>query len=211
MVASREVRRAATCLLAATCAAQVVEIRGPVESEARERLSRIGVTFESLENDALIELGSDFVRYAHQRIEVTGNFSVDDTSKHDETLLDDQVKPSYLQYGLARRATVLPTFDDAVEISDSFVSLSYGVGAGKFYYFRQMLRDLGDSLYETAVAQTFRGRQTMASFKDKEINEILAHSWGTQIVYNAILAGDILPPRRLIVVGVPDKNIDKWQ
>ncbi|MFA6093677.1 MAG: hypothetical protein WCU88_08985 [Elusimicrobiota bacterium] len=43
------------------------------------------------------------------------------------------------------------------------------------------------------------------------IKELVAHSWGSEIAYTAILNGDIYPPQRLIIVGPPDANMEKWK
>ena len=57
---------------------------------------------------------------------------------------------------------------------------------------------------------TDRSKQTFAAYKDKDINELVAHSWGSEAVYAAILNGELRPPKKLIVVGVPDDNLEKW-
>jgi hypothetical protein len=72
--------------------------------------------------------------------------------------------------------------------------------------------DCKDATNETlAGALTTRGHDVIRELKDKKIEEIYAHSWGSELIYNGILTGDIEPPKKLVVVGVPDRDYKKWE
>ena len=54
-------------------------------------------------------------------------------------------------------------------------------------------------------------KQLFAVLKGASVDEIVAHSAGSEAVYAAILNGVIYPPKRLIIIGVPDENREKWR
>jgi len=72
------------------------------------------------------------------------------------------------------------------------------------------IKDLRALHKETYNELTAAAIAAVEQLKDKDVNEIVAHSWGSEIVYNAILAGEIRPPRRLLVAGMPDRDREKW-
>lgn len=134
------------------------------------------------------------------RVEVTGFMSKDNTDRTDPSLADRQIKPSF----------------SASEYA--------GPGAGAWKLLKRPFDPgkvgenvLDASLDYNEVKAAMRGEVTkkakekLAAYKGKEINEIIAHSWGSELVYAAILSGDLLPPKKLIVVGVPDDDRSKWE
>lgn len=137
--------------------------------------------------------------FDHARVEVTGFMSNDDTNKQDPAFADRQIKPSF-----------------------SLKEYS-GLGAGLFKYLRrhvapgtaETILDASLDFSEVKAAMrgevTARAKEKLADYKGKEINEIVAHSWGSELVYAAILKGELLPPKKLIVVGVPDDDREKWR
>src|ERR1017187_3278518 len=64
--------------------------------------------------------------------------------------------------------------------------------------------DLITAIRERNGVLSDRGKEVLQPLVGKEVNQIVCHSWGTQIVYNAILSGYIKPPKLLIVLGAPD-------
>jgi hypothetical protein len=56
-----------------------------------------------------------------------------------------------------------------------------------------------------------RGKEALQPLVGKQINELVAHSWGTEMVYNAIFEGFIMPPARIVVLGAPDNDYAKWE
>jgi hypothetical protein len=58
---------------------------------------------------------------------------------------------------------------------------------------------------------TEHDQEKLKALEGKSINEIYAHSWGTQAIYNAILAGVVSPPKKLVVSGVPEVDLEKWK
>jgi hypothetical protein len=77
---------------------------------------------------------------------------------------------------------------------------------------QDLTRDGRNALQEMrSPVLTERGKEVVAELKGKKIDEIYAHSWGSEVVYNAILNGDLLPPKRLVVIGVPERDLEKWR
>lgn len=134
-------------------------------------------------HEAAIRLRDKGEHFDRARVEVTGMLSNDDTYRFNTEDFDDQIKPSHSN------------------------------DQGRSVWSR--LRTYGDDKKEMAHAMrgemSKRAKTTVAPFKNLEINEIVAHSWGTELVYAAILNGDLRPPKKLIVAGVPDDDRAKWE
>ena len=137
------------------------------------------------------------------RIEVAGVRSSDDTNLFNQTDFDGQIKPSLSvkDNGLTSPITG--------PVNDFLKKLFPQVGVG------EDVRDTKlDSEEFKKAAQgevTDQARKVLKPYKDKEINELVAHSWGCELVYAAILNGELRPPKKLIVVGVPDDDHAKWE
>lgn len=153
--------------------------------------------------------------YDIQRVEITGMMSDDDTERSYPGLFSPgaQVKPSY--------KTVFPEVNKKPNIPrsmDSIVKWWFDSvtmpGAIVSYASGQTMVFSMDGM--GAGYATMRGRlsereqEVLQPLKGKEIGEIVAHSWGTELLYNAILEGAIRPPKSIIIIGSPDRNIEKW-
>lgn len=165
-------------------------IEGDASFVARARLTARGVTPESKEEDAKLNLGKTQVIYKHQRVEIKGVWVKDNTNDSLRDLFDKQIEPSHI--GDTDDAIVLPM--------PSWIKSPLN-----------HLKDLGALHQDTYNQLSKAATRAVEELEGQEINEIVAHSWGTEIVYNAILAGKILPPRRLIVAGMPDRDLAKWK
>lgn len=134
------------------------------------------------------------------RVEVTGFMSKDNTDKELPGLADRQIKPSISAHEYSGLA------------ADAWKWLKWNVDPDSIV---EKALEIGVDYKEVKAAMrgevTKRAKVDLAPYKGKEINEIVAHSWGTELVYAAILNGDILPPKKLIVVGVPDDDHAKWE
>lgn len=174
-------------LFAAPCAWSQSSANGDIESRARATLDR-KPAMEKRRDQAAANVSKTQVLYAYQRVEISGIFSKDDTDELFPGMFDLQIKPSHV--GEIDSAASAPPW---------------------LQNYRNHKKDLKE-LHQDAYNQiTESAIQAVARLKGKEVNEIVAHSWGTEIVYNAILEGKILPPRRLIVAGMPDNDLAKWK
>lgn len=126
-----------------------------------------------------------------QRVEFLGMLATDDTEINFPGMFDKKVKLSYLNEIFPK-----PGFGSAAK---------YAIAQ-----FLGGLRDLKEAASDTRGEPTKRGRDAVASLHGLRINELFAHSWGTEAVYLGILRGDIIPPRKLFIVGVPEANEQKW-
>lgn len=134
-------------------------------------------------HEATVHLKKEGRHFDRARIEVAGMLANDDTYQFNHSDFDDQIKPSY-------RA------DSKRSILDRIKTYA---------------RDMEEMKHAMRGEMTKRAVDTVSRFKDMEVNEIIAHSWGTELVYAAILNGDIRPPKKLIVTGVPDDDHAKWE
>lgn len=158
---------------------------------ARAALAQKGVTEDSLRDKALENLSKTRVIYDYQRVEIKGIFSRNtpdnDTDGTFGPLFDLQIAPTHMK---DPKAGIIPDW------------IRNAPGAVKDL--RDLHKDTYQEFTDAAVA-------AVEQLSGKEVNEIVAHSWGSEIVYNAILAGKIAPPRRLIVAGMPDRDREKWR
>ena len=213
------------CTLSAQNAdAQGIPVNRPVpdyaemlmaSDDARKRLASRGDTIVAIKKrvtDAALEAGT---AYDYQRVEVTGMWSDDDTNKFREGLFDLQIKPSMLN----ERELLTPTKRLAMRLKSHLLLLPYIATnpLGRFFIDNALPNidaQAEDALLATQDISgklTERAQDVVAALKGKRVNEVVAHSWGTQIIYNAILEGKISAPRRLILIGAPDVNDLKWQ
>lgn len=165
-------------------------IEGDASFVARTRLAAKGVTPESLTAKATRNLQGGQVIYKHQRVEIKGVWVKDNTNDSLRDLFDKQIEPSHI--GDTDDSIVLPM--------PSWIKAPLN-----------HLKDLGELRQDAYNQLSKAATRAVEELANQEINEIVAHSWGTEIVYNAILAGKILPPRRLIVAGMPDRDLAKWR
>lgn len=161
---------------------------GDAVFRARQRLAEHGITRDDFEERARKNLSQTEILYDYQRVEIKGILAKDDTNKAIKDLFDMQIEPSHLGENkdrvIAPPAWMREAFNGAKD-------------------FKDLRADAFGAFSKTAI-------RAVAQLKDQEVNEIVAHSWGTEIVYNAILARDIKAPRRLIVCGMPDRDMAKW-
>lgn len=165
-------------------------IDGDASFVARANLAAKQITPESAVKDAENILRKTRVIYKYQRVEIKGIWSKSDTNDAYRDLFDKQIEPSHIGDSDNSRVIQLPDWMRRIR--------DYG-------------KDLSE-LHQDAYQQlSGSAEKTVKELAGQEVNEIVAHSWGTEIVYNAILAGKILPPRRLIVAGMPDRDLEKWK
>lgn len=176
-----------TGLLSQTAKAQ----QGAYEAQARAELERAGRGPLDYERMAEDNLSRDRVLYKYQRVEIKGiwspNMPDNDTNKVFGLLFDLQIAPTQSQ---RVREQVLPQW------------IRGPLGR---------LKDLGSLSVETRNNLSSAAEDAVQKLANQDVNEIVAHSWGTEIVYNAVLSGLIRPPRRLVVCGMPDGSFKKWQ
>lgn len=141
-------------------------------------------------DEAIDVLGKKGIEIADfHRVEFPGIFAGgDDTSDKFPDLFDGRAPSS--QVGLPTSETVLPQWAQSLEHPIEDLS--------------GLIDDSGGKISKYAEA-------AIAQYKKKEIAEIVAHSWGAEVVYNAIFLGKIRPPKRLILAGVTETNWAKWK
>ncbi|MBI2384556.1 MAG: hypothetical protein HYV14_00945 [Elusimicrobia bacterium] len=145
--------------------------------------------------EALRNLDKKGENFTLMRVEVTGVMSNDDTGAYDKNLFETQIKPSF---------SALENMTALERARYKFQRLIDPAHTGEL---------VGDAVEYANAARgvtTENARKKLAAYQDAEINELVAHSWGCELVYAAILNGDIRPPKKLIVVGVPDNDRKKW-
>lgn len=164
-------------------------IDGDASFIARQRLAAKGLDRASFEAKAEGRLSETQVLFKFQRVEIKGIFAKGDTNDALKNLFDKQIEASHLG-----------------EKGNTVIAVPAKARAGWNH-----LKDLYDLHDETYGEYTEAAQRAVEELKGKEVNEIVAHSWGSEIVYNAILKGDVNPPRRLIVCGMPDRDLEKWR
>jgi len=157
--------------------------------DAQARANVAGRVTEEFRRDvAKKELKKTRDIYDLQRVEVKGilspNAADNDTNAVLGPMFDLQVAPTHL-----KKTGALPVWMQPSKALLDVVSLN---------------RDAFGQLSAAAEA-------AVEQIGQQEVNELVAHSWGTEIVYNAILAGLIRPPKKLIVAGMPDGDLEKWK
>lgn len=147
------------------------------------------------EQDALRNQTKKGENFTYVRVEITGVMSNDDTGEYDPALIEKQIKPSF----------------SAVENMSFLERATYNFRR-KFdpLHTAELIGDVAEYTNAASGETTENARKKLAPFREAEINELVAHSWGCELVYAAILNGDIRPPKKLIVMGVPDNDHKKW-
>ncbi len=168
--------------------AYYTEIDREYENRARRELAEQGLGEEQLRDLAirhLKEQGTPIYRF--QRIFVSGVLSAS----------DDETEAAYGRYWDQRIA--LSFFDDEPGGTSLWQHVLNGVS--DFAAWRQ----------DRSGEASERSHQELKNLSGASINELYAHSWGTEAVYAAILDGTILPPNKLVLMGVPTRNLAKWE
>jgi hypothetical protein len=125
--------------------------------------------------------------YKFRRVEVTGISSADDTEEVNPNVFNKQIKFSHFN-----------------EVTAGSWWDRFWQGARKF------AKDLGETKENLNVTATPHTKQMFEVIRGAKVEEIVAHSAGAEAIYIAILDGLVPPPRRLIVIGVPDEDKTKW-
>ena len=137
--------------------------------------------------NASIQTLKDAGSLPYRRVEVNGVSTTDDTSAKLPGMFDKQIKMSY---------------ENAPEPSRKIAQW----GA---YLFRYAL-DVISAVQDMDGQPTEHAQKVLSAIAGRQVDEIIAHSWGTEAVYAAILSGYILPPKKLILVGIPEENRAQW-
>ncbi len=187
------------------------EIEDPELRQVTARLLR--EKGRNYKKEAIKILRADGEYFDHGRVEVTGFMSSDNTDESNPSIADKQIKPSFSVEGSAPR---LENAKKWLQWGIAFPGIAGGSAssiAGGIP--PAVVADISLDYLEVTAAMrgetTARAKAKLASYKNKEIEELAAHSWGTELVYAAILNGEIRPPKKLIVTGVPDDDRWKWE
>ncbi|PIR17847.1 MAG: hypothetical protein COV48_08230, partial [Elusimicrobia bacterium CG11_big_fil_rev_8_21_14_0_20_64_6] len=170
-------------LLSSNARAAVVfyELDPEIRAKTNELLAEKNLNYRELAQNSLKGTG----HFDRQRVEITGMLAADDTRRIDPGDFDDYIKPSV-------NADKKRTIGDWVWSRGGY---------------KPDVEEMEKSMRGEMTEHTIK---TVAPYKDMEINEIVAHSWGSELIYAAILNGEMRPPKRLIVLGVPDDDRAKW-
>ena len=133
--------------------------------------------------------------YDYERVEVSGIWSKDDeTDVEFDRMFDKRISPSFYQ---------------RVSQSDNTIDrIKKKLHNGMINTRR---KDMEGLELDQRGTLSPRGREVMQELRGKQVNELVCHSWGSEIVYNAIFEGLIDPPNVIVVVGAPDNDIEKWR
>lgn len=135
-----------------------------------------------------------------QRVEITGIIATHETDTRFDELFDLRLHPSYLS-------------DSEIE---SMFEAQHPLLGRLFFPFRwgrllgKILKDIDALAMDIYGHPTDRGRKVLAPIVDKDVCELVTHSWGTELAFNAILDGVIRPPARILVFAPPHQNMLKW-
>lgn len=177
-----------------------VEHHQKVSAEYRERARRELLAeakseagLDYLASERLRRSGADIFQF--QRVEVTGFFS----SSPDEIEERDQL---YFPWRIALSNLEPPPTDS-------------GPVARAWRLFRNYVLNgpwdvWAEARYDRKGIFSARAMEQLQPISNVTIREIWAHSWATDAIYNAILYGAVLPPKRLVLMGIPTRNLTKW-
>lgn len=147
------------------------------------------------EQESIVNQMAKLESFAYSRVEITGVMSNDDTGEYDRNLIEEQIKPSFSAFenmGLMQRLKhKFDRFIDPASVSE-------------------LMGDVVEYTNAASGVTTDNAKKKLARFQEAEINELVAHSWGCEFAYAAILNGDIPAPKKLILMGVPDNDRKKW-
>lgn len=116
-----------------------------------------------------------------QRVEVAGMFAHREPDDIYEPMFNERLKLSNFEAARESRGILLDTWDKI----------------------RKVKREVAEAMSDTNGNPSERGAEVIGRLKGQRINELFAHSWGTEAVYLGILNGTIIPPKKLVVMGVP--------
>jgi hypothetical protein len=124
----------------------------------------------------------------YYRVEVNGVATHDVTSDKIPGMFDKQLRMSYMNS---------PAVSGEINqtVHDGF----------------RWLRDLGSAVHDMNGEPTMHAKDVLWDLQRKNISELIAHSWATEAIYAAIISGYILPPKKLILVGIPEENEEQWR
>lgn len=122
------------------------------------------------------------------RVEMAGMFSSDDTNDTFPGMIDKQLKMSHLNDAVAAKRPWLERLSNLWNKA----------------------RDIPEALSDSSGTPTERSQKLIRELEGARINELFAHSWGSEAAYLGILNGKILPPKKLFIMGVPDNDEAKW-
>ena len=163
------------------------------DERARSQLAGQGVTENQLRRMAEERLHKRGVEtFDTQRVEVTGIIS----GSPDAT---DLKFAGFFNYRVA-----LSFFADHPEPP--------GFLEQKWYWLKNAFGDVEALRSDRAGIISARADSELRVLIDhSRVNELWAHSWGTDAVYAAILNDTILPPRKLMLFALPSTNLEKWR
>lgn len=174
-------------------AKRLYELDPRVRPLTAKYLDEMGIDYEAKARENLIAKGETF---DYVQVEVTGVMSSDDTDTYDKGLFDLQIKPSFTNY---------ENENPVQRARREFLDALDPAGMRKFE------PDMVEYMNAAAGVTTARAYERLKPLMGREVNVLVAHSWGTELVYAAILNGVIKPPKKLVVVGVPDDDKEKWR
>lgn len=157
-------------------------------------------------DEAVTELTKKREVNRFQRVELDGIIATDPTPSRLAKFFDGpHLQPAH------NSADKLPP--ETSNNSKSWWERAFEWVANESHHQENNARDIRDLLDDKTGHLTERGLETLQPIRGENItvNEIVAHSWGAVLLHNAILEGAVKPPKRIIVVGVPDGDVRKWR
>lgn len=127
------------------------------------------------------------VLYDYFAMEASGILAHDDSDAKNPGVFDGRLQPS--QMG--------PGHSDLV--SDALLDIDHA-----YEDFTGLLDDSGETMSRYADA-------AVAPYARAEIDTLVAHSWGCEVVYNAIFLGKMKAPKKILLAGVTVTNWAKWE
>jgi hypothetical protein len=154
--------------------------------------------------------------YDRQRVEVTGIWSIDeDTARVFPGMFDLSVRPSHLNEAeiraLSRRPRIAERKEDPTGQIKTWLWKKGNAVRGLVDKVVPAGEDLLNVNSDRNGLLTARAKSVLRPLQEARTRELVCHSWGTEMVYNAILEGYIKPPARLYVLAAPDNNQNKWK
>lgn len=143
---------------------------------------------------------SDRLPFQFQRAEVSGVGSTDDTEATLPGMIDMQAKTSHFNETFPAQQRIVDVGSIQKRVTDALNSVYTFFG-----------KDIRESFSDTRGNPSERSKKIIAQFKNVRVNELFAHSWGTEVVYLGIMNGSIIPPKKLVIMGVPESNEEKWR
>lgn len=138
--------------------------------------------------------------YDINRAEITGIFSTDSTNDSIQNFTDLPLHPAH------------NSSEPSTPEQQGFWNRLRNIFSSEQTVVKNDYKDFSDLFFDEKTGKLSpRGREILDPLKGNvRVNEIVAHSWGSLILNNAILEGVIPPPRRIVVVGCPDADLTRW-